>query len=327
MKSTRKPTAPFTAIILSLTLAIPGFAHADRTVSYTYTAQGQIETIDGPRIDVADITTYGYDANANRNLITNALGHLTQVTEHDALGRPLSIVDPNGLTTTLSYDPRGRLTRQSLSDGLTTRATQYAYDPVGNLIQATQSDGSYLRYAYDPAHRLIGIEDSQGNRIDYQLDAMGNRLSEEVRDPGGSLTRSQQQVFDGLGRVQELIDSRNNKTEYDYDPNGNLTETLDANLNPSTQAYDALDRLNQQTDALDGLTQYGYDAQDNLVSVTDPNGLTTTYAYDGLGNLLSQSSPDTGTTRYTATTRPATASAVPTPGASPPATAMMRSTA
>ncbi|MEW8460403.1 MAG: hypothetical protein AB2653_08880, partial [Candidatus Thiodiazotropha endolucinida] len=34
---------------------------ADRTTSYTYTAQGQVETIDGPRIDVSDITTYGYD--------------------------------------------------------------------------------------------------------------------------------------------------------------------------------------------------------------------------------------------------------------------------
>lgn len=299
MKSTRKQISTRLVLTLCLALALPGFAFADRTTSYTYNAMGQVETIDGPRLDVTDITTYGYDANGNRTSITNALSQVTQITQHDGVGRPLTLVDPNGLTTTLSYDPRGRLTEQRLSDGVTTRTTGYDYDPVGNLIQVTQPDGSYIRYDYDQAHRLVGIEDSQGNRIDYQLDAMGNREGEEVRDPNGSLTRRQQRVFDGLGRVQELIDSRNHTTQYDYDANGNLTETIDANLNPNNQHYDALDRLDEQTDALNGITRYGYDAQDNLTSVTDPNGLTTSYDYDGLGNLLSQTSPDTGTTTYT----------------------------
>ncbi|MEW8057606.1 MAG: RHS repeat-associated core domain-containing protein, partial [Candidatus Thiodiazotropha sp.] len=272
---------------------------ADRTTSYTYTAQGQVETIDGPRLDVSDITTYGYDTQGNRISITNALSQVTQVTAHDAAGRPLTSVDPNGLTTTLNYDLRGRLTQQSLSDGSTTRTTLYGYDPVGNLTRVTQPDGSFISYDYDLAHRLIGMEDNQGNRIDYTLDAMGNRLSEQVSDPNGTLTRSQQRVYDELGQVRQLIDSHNNNIAYSYDANGNLTQTTDAKLNPTAQAYDALDRLKQQTDALDGTTQYAYDAQDNLTSVTDPNGLTTTYDYDGLGNLISQTSPDTGSTTYT----------------------------
>ncbi len=117
---------------------------ADRTTSYTYTAQGQVETIDGPRLDVSDITTYGYDAQGNRISITNTLSQVTQITAHDAAGRPLTIVNPNGLTTTLSYDLRGRLTQQSLSDGSTTRTTLYSYDPVGSLIRVTQPDGSFI---------------------------------------------------------------------------------------------------------------------------------------------------------------------------------------
>jgi YD repeat-containing protein len=83
---------------LSLGLALPLTALADRTVSYTYTTNGQVETIDGPRVDVNDITTYGYDAQGNRNSITNALNQTTQITAHDASGRPLTIVSPNGLT-------------------------------------------------------------------------------------------------------------------------------------------------------------------------------------------------------------------------------------
>ncbi|PUB80417.1 MAG: hypothetical protein DBO99_01090 [gamma proteobacterium symbiont of Ctena orbiculata] len=299
MKHTGNQLATFTALTLSLTLAIPGFALADRTTSYTYNAMGQVETIDGPRLDVTDITAYGYDANGNRTSITNALSQVTQVTQHDGVGRPLTLVDPNGLTTTLSYDPRGRLTEQRLSDGVTSRTTGYDYDPVGNLIQVTQPDGSYIRYDYDQAHRLVGIEDSEGNRIDYQLDAMGNHEREEVRDPNGSLTRRQQRIFDGLSRVQELIDSRNHTTQYDYDANGNLTETIDANLNSTTQLYDALDRPYRQHNALNGQTEFRYDAQDNLIEVEDPIGHTTTYDYDGLGNLISETSDDAGTKTYT----------------------------
>ena len=34
--------------------------------------------------------------------VTNALGHRTQITAYDAHGQPLSIIDPNGLTTTFA---------------------------------------------------------------------------------------------------------------------------------------------------------------------------------------------------------------------------------
>ncbi|MCU7936939.1 MAG: type IV secretion protein Rhs [Candidatus Thiodiazotropha sp. (ex Dulcina madagascariensis)] len=274
-------------------------AHAVQTTAYTYTAQGQVATLDGPRLDVSDITSYGYNAQGRRTSITNALGHITQITAHDAAGRPLTMVSPNGLTTTLSYDARGRLTQQTRSDGTTSRTTQYAYDAVGNLTQVTQPDGSFLSYEYDLAHRLIGMEDNQGNRIDYTLDAMGNRLSEQLSDPQGTLMRSQSQVYDQLGQLSQQIDSQNHTTAYGYDANGNLTQSTDANQQATAQSYDPHDRLRQVTDPLNGATHYTYDAQHNLTRVTDPNGLSTTYEYDGLGNLISQTSPDTGATSYT----------------------------
>ncbi|MEW8509079.1 MAG: RHS repeat-associated core domain-containing protein [Candidatus Thiodiazotropha sp.] len=295
----------FTSMARAIQLSIISFiigtsiSQADTTTSYTYTQDGEIATIDGPRIDVSDITTYSYDAQGNRTSITNALSQVTQVTAHDAIGRPLTIVDPNGLITSLTYDPRGRLTQHSLSDSVTNRTTQYSYDPVGNLIQVTQPDGGFIAYEYDSAHRLIGMEDNQGNRIDYTLDAMGNRLSEQVGDPQGNLTRTQQWLYDELGQIRQLTDSQNNSTVFTRDKNGNVTQSLDANQNPDTKSYDAVDRVKLQTNALNGTTQYTYDAQDNITSVTDPNNLTTTYEYDYLGNVTSQTSPDTGTTTYT----------------------------
>ncbi|MCG7923068.1 MAG: RHS domain-containing protein [Candidatus Thiodiazotropha lotti] len=299
-----KPTMTFTPknltlwAGLSLGLMLPLTVLADRTVSYTYTVHGQVETIDGPRVDVTDVTTYGYDEQGNRNSITNALNQTTQITAHDASGRPLTIVSPNGLTTTRSYDLRGRMIQQTVSDGTTSRTTDYDYDAVGNLIQVTLPDGNSISYDYDAAHRLTGLEDQLGNRIDYTLDDMGNRLSEEVSDPTGTLTRTKQQVYDQLSQLDQSIDSENHATDFDYDPNGNLTRTLDANLNPTAQAYDPLNRLSQTTDTKNGITQYSYDAQDNLTQVTDPTGLVTSYDYDALGDLISLTSPDTGVTTY-----------------------------
>ncbi|HVI72463.1 MAG TPA: DUF6531 domain-containing protein, partial [Pyrinomonadaceae bacterium] len=81
-----------------------------RAWTYTYNENGQVLTMDGPRTDVSDVTSYSYDAQGNLASIRNAAGHATQITSYDAHGRPLTIVDPNGFVTRLAYDARGRMT-------------------------------------------------------------------------------------------------------------------------------------------------------------------------------------------------------------------------
>lgn len=53
--------------------------------------------------------------------------------------------------------------------------------------------------------RLTDIHDGLGNAIHYTLDAMGNRTREDVKDPAGTLVRSQRRVYDALNRVQNLV--------------------------------------------------------------------------------------------------------------------------
>ena len=64
-------------------------------------------------------------------------------------------------------------------------------------------DGASLTYTYDAAHRLIAIADHQGSRVDYTLDAMGNRISERATDNGGTLVKNIQRSIDALNRVQQ----------------------------------------------------------------------------------------------------------------------------
>lgn len=172
----------------------------ERNWAYTYNLFGQLLTATGPRTDVADVTTYTYDAQGNLVNVRNALGHTTQILSYDPHGRPLTIADPNGLSITLTYDARQRLTARDAGGEI----TGYEYDGTGQLQKVTQPDGAFIHYSYDDGHRMTAISDNLGNRIDYTLDAMGNRIQEQVKDPGGILARQTTRVFDALNRLQQV---------------------------------------------------------------------------------------------------------------------------
>jgi RHS repeat-associated protein len=266
-----------------------------RNWSYTYNSSGQVLTVDGPRTDVPDITTYMYDLQGNLSSRMDALGHTTTVPTYDTHGRPRRIVDPNGLATFLDYDQRGRMVSR-LAGG---ERTTYMYDSVGQLSTVTRTDGSFLRFMYDPAHRLSEIHDNLGNRIVYTPDAAGNITQEQAYDPQGGLQRTQRRIPDILSRVLESRDAQDQATQYGYDDNDNLTQMIDPLRHSARWDYDALDRLDVSTDLNGFLTFYGYDAGDRLMTVFDPLGRRTGYLYNGLDDLLHTQSPETNATDYT----------------------------
>ena len=279
---------------------------APRIWTYTYNANGQVLTANGPRTDVSDVTTYTYYPNDDPDLgkrgnlatITNAAGHVTEYSAYNAHGQLLTIVDPNGLATTLRYDQRLRLTSRSVGGELTV----YDYDGVGQVTKVALPDGSFLTYTYDAAHRLTQIADNFGNRSAYTLDAMGNRTREDLYDPGNALAQTRSRVYSSLNRLDQEIGGTNPAaqiTRFAYDKQGNVTGITDPLNRVTANAYDALNRLKQMTDPAAGVTVYGYDGRDQLTSVRDPRSNATSYALDGLGNLSQQSSPDTGNSANT----------------------------
>ena len=281
---------------------------------------GLLLSVDGPRTDVADLTTYTYypsDASTCATepttcpyrkgdlwKVTNALGHVTETLAYDGAGRVLSVKDANNIITDLRYDPRGRLTQRRVRGGADAehRITRIAYWPTGQVKKVTQPDGSYTTYHYDAAQRLTTIKDSAGNSIRYVLDNAGNRVREDTRDPSGTLTRRLSRIHDELGRLQSQADAYGKATTFGYDANGNTTSVTDALGRQTANAYDPLGRLAatlQDVGGIEAHTQFTYDAHDHLTRVTDPNGLHTDYSYNGLGDLIQLSSPDTGLTHYT----------------------------
>ena len=279
-----------------------------RQWTMTYSALGQLLTVDGPRTDQADVVTHTYyDVNdpcvgcrGNVKTMTNAMGHVTTFDAYDADGQPVRVTDPNGVVTAMTYDARGRLKTRTVSAGSAlAETTAFDYDSAGQLVRTTMPDGSSLRYQYDAAHRLTEIADSLGNVIQYTLDAMGNRIKEDTFDPSDRLQRTQRRIYDALNRRYNDIDASGQKTTYSYDANGNLKTSTDP-LNRSTvQNYDPLNRLTTSTDAAGGIIRYGYDAKDRLVIRAGSD-----QSHDDLhvrwSSAISRSStsPDTGITTY-----------------------------
>ena len=271
-----------------------------RTWAYTYSPTGQVLTVDGPRTDVTDVTTFEYDAQGNRNKIIDALGHTTRITAFDGRGLPLTVIDRNGVETGLSYDPRGWLRERRVKQASGDAVTTFDYDAAGQLLTLTQPDGTRLHYEYDAAQRLEAVRNDLGERIEYTLDAMGNRTAETVKSATGTIKRSQTRVFDELGRLLRSIGASGQTWTYAYDKNDNLETVTDPAAVPGVtqRAFDALDRLIQVTDPALGVADYGYDARDNLTSVTDQRRLTTSYVHNAFGDVIQVDSPDSGVTVY-----------------------------
>jgi YD repeat-containing protein len=223
---------------------------------------------------------------------------VTQTTQHTGGGLPLTIVDPNGVTTDLTYDARLRPASLTVHTGTGPLTTTYSYDAAGNLIQLTQPDGSATAKTYDSAHRPVAVTDLLNQQIHYTLDALGNRTQTLILDGGSNTTGKHSATFDALGRMRQDIGGVGQTTTYAYDANGNRSNITDPLGRVTTQAHDALNRRVQLTDPAGGVTALAYDAQDHLVKVTDPNSHATSYVYDGFGDTIGTVSPESGNTVF-----------------------------
>lgn len=269
---------------------------ATRRWTHAYNAMGLPTSVDGPRTDVPDVSTFTYTPQGNLASAINALGHVTRFDRHDAHGRPLSMTDPNGLVTTFAYDLRGRLLERNAGG----RLTRYSYTPAGQLLRTTHPDGSWIERQYDSAQQLVGLLDSAGQRIAYAVDAMGQRTREEHFDAASTSSYLRGWSFDALGRITAELDAQGATLwRHAYDANGNRSSSADALGQTTTRSYDALNRLGNSVDPTGAATAYFYDARDNLVRVTDPRGVATHYTFDGLDNLIQETSPDSGTSAFT----------------------------
>src|SRR5581483_9058708 len=132
----------------------------------------------------------------------------------------------------------------------------------GLLMSSTDALGKTTYYNYDSNGFLNYIQDLLDNVTNIVNDANGNKLSQQVTRtlpdgtkqtlttsylydgnnrltkttfPDGSLTQT---FYNAIGKIDHIIDQRQNKTTYLYDDNGNLQETDYPDQTKELRSYD-----------------------------------------------------------------------------------------
>lgn len=241
--------------------------------------------------------------------------------------------NPN-LTTTYEYDILDRLIRTTAEvNSVHSIVTEYEHDDNGNRTltrsgEATNGNqpNNIVRTLFDErnlVYRIIrGAGDPNQSTTQHDYDNNGNlkRLRRGLED----VPRVTEYQYDGYNRRIRTIDPMGNKTEFHYDPSGNVTsarkdgELIDiegdvnnVRLFETTYEYDSLDRHirtvvlffdpNTQVPLSDGnsITDYLYNDVSQLTKVTDDNGNQTRFEYDTANRLNSVIDPRGNTSIYT----------------------------
>jgi RHS repeat-associated protein len=236
--------------------------------------------------------TFGYDpATLGMTSVTDPNGNSTTST-FDAEGNTLSTTDALGRTTTNTYDSFNDLLTTADPMGVTTTMT---YDAHGNPLSRSRplkgtAETQTTSYAYgDASHPgdVTAMTDPEGKAWKYSYDANGDRIS--TADPLGDETTS---TYNGIGWLVNTTSPRGNvgganpvsfTTTYAHNNFGQVTETVDPLGHKTTSQYAPDENVIASTDANGNRTIYSYDAADEQTAVHRADGTTlqTTYWPDG----------------------------------------------
>ena len=183
-----------------------------------------------------------------------------------------------GLRLTQSYDTRGRLTAQRItqqdataaSAGTMLRQRQYSYEPNGAVASIDAGASGRTQYSYDPAERVIAALRDRGTSEQFSYDGAGNLL--RVAASGRNTIEEGYEYQAGSRLV------RRGSTAYEYDSDGRRTRMLEDADSESA-----------------GEWRYEWNALGRLMAVTRPDGQVWAYQYDALGRRVGKRGPGKST--------------------------------
>lgn len=275
--------------------------HPNRTDSEGRTVLGKVASINGPQPGDQDTEQQEYNDRGQLVSRTTATG-LTWQYGYNEAGQQTQITDPNGVVTALQYDSDNRVVQIS-RQGLTYR---YAHDGKGRLIQVIDPMGRITNLAYTDEGKLSQVTEPSGATrtlsYDYRSDA--THITERYRDSDGAVVYTRTRTEDPInGRTlgSALASENQSVADYQYNDQDDLVSATrygqfgDATTATTGFNYDAEGRLITTEDAEGGTTALDYDLSGRLVEVIDPNTGITEYQYNAFGEMIQQNSPDTGT--------------------------------
>ena len=310
----------------------PGGAFSSGWLSLPQPANRR-RSIDAPRTDVTDATTFVYypvdstvPATSRGRLAAekNAAGKITRYENYDLFGNAQRVVDANGVAREFAFDAFGRLLATTVkgvsgcdktadplceTDLIMSRAYTSASGP---LASESDANSNVTSYEYDTRGRTVAVSRGPSasllkERMESSYDVATGRKSLEryLAMENGSWVEKKREsfIYDTLAQLIAQVHADNTSVAYTYNDDGTVATVRDENHTTANTfyAYGPGGRLASAKQTLGNgqiATSYSYDVAGNVTSVVDPNGNTTTYFYDDFGQVLSQTSPVNGTTTY-----------------------------
>ncbi len=218
---------------------------------------------------------------------------------YDGFDRKREVIDRSGNRTVYTYDSASNVTKievygpvDDAGSEVLLSQTDMIYDERNRLIRF---DEHLFHYNGKAVGEINDIDSNEGDGVvsEYRLHDRGNRVV-GVLDGENDFSSVR---YDGLSRVIERVDAEGNRTEFVYDPVGNLLEEDEFEVrsdDPSgvtesfstAYIYDSLNRLIRSVEPNGQETTYAYDSRSNLVRVTDPLGNVEEMTYDRVNRLI-----------------------------------------
>ncbi len=257
---------------------------------------------------------------------TDINGNVTTYT-HDALGRPVQTLLPDGSTETFAYlswgNPSAQRIRRTVSDGTADGLWMEVYeDGLGRQYKTVKEGGFVQESLYSDGSSRVWKKSAvygPGESPQYQVfsfDGLGRLRT--ITNPDGT---SGQRVYgngyvasyDELGRekvvwadaygqttqVREKNGSTYQYTTSKHDLLGNLVRVTDAAGNVTTVTWDSLGRKLTGCDPDTGCSSFTYDAAGHILTYRDAKGQVSTFTYDALGRRLTKTLADGKQVRWT----------------------------
>ena len=258
--------------------------HTNRTVSYTYTPNGDLETVTDLR---GGVTTYGYAGSTHLlTTVTDPLNAVQVTNTYDltAPNRPvIQQVERSGRQITYAYAQTATGTKTTMTHQRPGEDPEVVVDHyrADGTFEFRERNGRFARYTtFDGTLTPSTTVDGNGQAVLRQHTPDG--LPTQVTNATGETTTASYR-FDQRPALMTTSDDVSRTLHYDNQ--GNLT------------------KLEQTGDTLQLTTIYSYTVENRLAARQTPDGVVTAYTYTTDGQLrettVGVGTPEAQTTQYT----------------------------
>lgn len=267
--------------IATITQPSAGTTGGTSTVAFGYDSQSRVTTVTQQNASTTwgavanSVTTFAYSAGLTTQ--TDANGNVAKYTI-DSSGRVTKTTDGRGYSRSQTWTANSDVATST--DALTVgNVTTYQFDGNNNATKATLPSGAAATASYAVGGSCAVASSGTAYQPKCSTDAAGNRSSYQY-DAVGNLTQ-QSDTTPATPTVTRTYSYENASSSLCNGIVGQVCSSTDGNGSATTNHYDVNGNLDKVTPPAPlGATSYAYDALGRVTSITDGTGQVTGYAYD-----------------------------------------------